>query len=271
MVKDHYGDIKKLIMTADGMIADEVQHWAAETCQVISDYSVNAYYKYGFSATPWRDQGDDILIDSCFGKLIADINASQLIKMGYLVQPNIYFVKINNMRGIKRPTYNDIYDASIVNNGLRNQWIANIAKNFQENGKKVLILVRKIDHGNILQNMIGCDFIHGSTAKKKRKEHIEAMRTGEIPCTISSTIFDEGVDCKPLDTLILAGGGKSATRALQRIGRVIRTYKDENGNEKKEATVVDFEDHSKHLLSHSNKRLKIYQTEPEFKIEHLKV
>jgi len=116
-VKDHYDDIKKLVMSAKGMIADEVQHWAAETCQVLSDYSINAYYKYGFSATPWRDMGDDILIDSCFGKKIADISASKLIKMGYLVKPNIFFVSIKNMRGTKRPTYNDIYDAGIVNNG----------------------------------------------------------------------------------------------------------------------------------------------------------
>lgn len=270
-VKSHYLDIKNLIMSAKGMIADEVQHWAAETCQIISDYSVNAYYKYGFSATPWRDMGDDILIDACFGRQIADISASKLIKMDYLVKPNIYFVPIKNMRGIKKPTYNDVYDTAIVQNGLRNQWITNIANNFKEKDKKILILVRKIDHGNILSQMLGCEFIHGSSPKKKRKEHIEAMRLGEVPVTISSTIFDEGVDCKPLDTLILAGGGKSATRALQRIGRVIRPYTDSRGNKKTEATIVDFEDNCKYLRAHSNKRLRIYQTEPEFNIEYLNV
>jgi len=64
------------------------------------------------SATPWRDMGDDILIDGCFGKCISDINASFLIKKGFLVKPVIYFQKISNMRGIKKSTYQTIYKNS---------------------------------------------------------------------------------------------------------------------------------------------------------------
>ena len=64
--------------------------------------------------------------------------------------------------------------------------------------------------------------------------------------------------------MILAGSGKSSTRALQRVGRTLRPYKD-----KTEATVIDFEDHCKYMLGHSRKRKKIYQTEPEFNIDVL--
>ena len=87
------------------------------------------------------------------------------------------------------------------------------------------------------------------------------MRKGEPQITIASVIFDEGIDVRPLDTLILAGGGKSPTRALQRIGRILRPYEG-----KKDAIAVDFMDNCKYMQSHSKRRLSIYKTEEEFKI-----
>lgn len=270
-VQSHYREIKNLIMSAKGMIADEVQHWAAETCQIISDYSVACRYKYGFSATPWRDKGDDILIDSCFGKLIADINASFLIKKGFLVKPTIYFVPVNNWRGTKGFTYAELYKSAIVENTLRNTWIANIANNFYAEGRNVLVLVRQINHGNLLQEMIpGSVFLHGSCTKKERENHLAAVRRGEARLTIGSTIADEGIDCKPWDTLIQAGSGKSQTRALQRIGRILRpSISPITGKDKPNAVVVDFMDNCKWMLAHSRKRKQIYQTEEEFIIDDL--
>ena len=55
--------------------------------------------------------------------------------------------------------------------------------------------------------------------------------------------------------------GKSSGRALQRLGRVIRTYKG-----KKDAIVIDFIDQAPYLLEHTKARIDIYRTEPEFKI-----
>lgn len=84
--------------------------------------------------------------------------------------------------------------------------------------------------------------------------------------TIASSIFDEGIDVKPLDALILAGGGKSQTRALQRIGRVIRPF-----DSKKDAVVVDFFDDMKYMRNHSKKRIKMYGTEKRFNIKNLEI
>jgi superfamily II DNA or RNA helicase len=87
------------------------------------------------------------------------------------------------------------------------------------------------------------------------------MREGEIQGLIASTIADEGLDIKRLAGLILAGGGKSSTRALQRVGRTLRTFEG-----KTHAIVVDMADESKYLRVHSSKRKEIYLTEPEFVI-----
>ena len=259
---DNKEEIRDLIRSAKLIICDEVQHWAAETCQIISDNSINAQYRIGASATPYRDSGDDILIDACFGRVIADINASFLIKRNYLVKPTIYFSSTSRLTGLSKSSYPALYKKAIVENGGRNKIILNLANEFKNRDRKVLILVKQIVHGNLLEKIIPDSvFLHGSTSKKKRLKHLDVMREGKPSITIASVIFDEGIDVRPLDTLILAGSGKSSTRALQRIGRILRPY-----GGKEDAIAVDFMDQCKYLKQHSLKRLSIYKTEEEFEI-----
>jgi superfamily II DNA or RNA helicase len=261
-ISDKKDEIKSLIEQAGLIICDEVQHWVAETCQIISDHSNNCQYRFGCSATPWRDSGDDILIDGCFGKCIADINASELIRRGYLVKPMIYFMDIDNVQHPQKVSYAAIYKMGIVENDFRNNRIIEMVDIFKKDGRNILILVKQIAHGNLLESLIPDSiFLYGGTAKKKRLEHLQKMKRGEHQITISSVIFDEGIDVRPLDTLILAGSGKSSTRALQRIGRILRPYPGKN-----DAIAVDFMDHCKYLKKHSQARLKIYETEKEFAI-----
>lgn len=270
--KQQKKDINNLIIDSKAFIIDECQHVRSDSCQIIADYSKNARYRWGMSGTPYRDSGDDILISACFGRLVVEYNASYLIKKNFLVRPDIYFIPIKSFSS-GLPDYQTIYKKCIVENDLRNNCISKVAKAFEKQGKNILILCQQIEHGEILSNMIpGSVFLHGKHTGKQRIEHLNKMRNREIPITISSSIFDEGIDCKPLDTLILAGGGKSATRALQRIGRVIRPYENADiGYVKDSATVIDFEDHSKHLLGHSRARKKIYSTESEFNISYLNI
>jgi len=264
-MKAKYDIIANLIHSAKGMICDEVQHWAARTCQVIADHSYNARFRFGMSATPWRDMGDDLLIDSCFGKMIAEINASFLIRKGILVRPSIYFVHTKKKMD-NEITYQTAYKEGIVENEERNLMIANIAQNMVSQGRHVLVLIKHIDHGETLEAMIPDSiFLNGSHTNKVRAAHIQAMKDKKAPITIASSIFDEGVDVKVLDGLILAGSGKSQTRALQRVGRVIRTYEDiSTGFVKKDAYVVDFYDNMRYMKGHSDARRRIYETEPEF-------
>lgn len=134
-----------------------------------------------------------------------------------------------------------------------------------EDGRQTLILVRHIAHGEILQDMIpGSVFIHGSIASKSRQNTINRMKEGKHRCVIASSIFDEGVDIRPLSALILAGSGKSQTRALQRIGRVIRAYEG-----KTDAIIVDFFDDMKYMRKHSQARRRMYKTEPKFEISDI--
>jgi superfamily II DNA or RNA helicase len=262
-INDVQKEIQNIIRESRLIFADESHHWSCETCQIISDASKSAKYKYSTSATPYRDKGDDILIEGCFGKIIVDINASRLIREGYLMKPTIYMIPFQ-VESLGLSNYANIYKAVVVENVKRNKIISALANNYYKEGRNVLVLVKHIAHGKTLEKMIpGSVFIHGSVSNKKRQERIDTMRKPGAKVTVASTILDEGIDCKPLDTLILGGSGKSSSRALQRIGRVLRPHKG-----KKDVSVIDFYDNVKYLKDHSKKREKMYKTEEEFVIKN---
>ncbi len=269
-IESYAEELKNLIRSAKGVICDEVQHWRADTCQLIARELTNAFYIYGMSATPYRDEGDDMMINACFGKKVAEITASELIRKGWLIKPQIKMVHIRGKRS-KFQEWQSIYKDQVAENDLYNGTIANIANAYIENKRLVLVLVQQINHGLRLKEMIpGSVFLSGQSPKGKRYREIEKLRKGEIRCIISTTIFDEGIDVRALDAVLLAGQGKSKVRAMQRIGRILRPWTDpETGVKKTSATAIDFCLHQKYLKDHAVERIKMYRTEPEFEIEDI--
>lgn len=249
---------------ANNILVHNCQHWRASTCQSVMNSLYGSYYRFGMSATPYRDEGDDMMIQACFGKKIATISASKLIKDKWLIKPEI---KMIHVYGPKSPykSWQKIYKDQIAENEEYNQMVAKIANAYIERGRLVLVLVNQIKHGKEIAKMINNSmFLSGASTKKKREDGIKSLRNRYISCIVSTVIFDEGIDIKPLDTVILAGQGKSKTRAMQRIGRIIRPFPN-----KESATAIDFMVHQKFLEDHAIERLKMYQTEHEFSIEEI--
>jgi|TARA_R110001583_G_scaffold16234_12_gene66270 superfamily II DNA or RNA helicase len=256
--------VRKVVTESQLVIVDECQYAASETVQFLHKASESARYRFLFSGTPWRDTGDDILINAVGGPKIYDLNATKLIKENYLVYPEIHFMNVPVMRGVGK-TYQEVYRNYIVENPERNNMITKCTKKLVESGKKVLILVVRVGHGNslmeLMQDELSIDFLDGKKNATQRLDAIKKMKSGELDVLIASKIFDQGVDIPELDALVLAGSGKSSGRALQRIGRVIRTHPG-----KKKAIVVEFFDNCKYLRDHSEKRIEVYSSEPAFKI-----
>lgn len=264
LTNQNKNNIKKMVAESQMLIIDECQFCGCNAAQLIHKESVNARYRFLFSATPWRDDNADILIESIAGPKIYDLTATELIKAGWLVQPKIYFINIP-MKKHLGSTYHEVYSNYVVDNESRNELIIKSATQMVNKKRKVLILVNRINHGKILYNLMKDDFkiaiLDGSDNSDKRANISNKMRNGELDIIIASRIFDQGVDIVNLDGLILACSGKSSCRALQRIGRVIRPAPDKN-----DAIVVDMIDNCKFLREHTKARLKIYHTEPGFKI-----
>ena len=263
--------IKGVLAKSRLVIWDEVHRIASDTAYGLSQKIPEARYRVGLSASPWRDDGHDMLIEAAMGPTVYKVSATYLAERGYLVPPIIRTVRVPcAIPWHKDPRdYKRIYKEEIVENEYRNEMVVKMARDFMERGITTLILVSQIRHGRKLAKMITeqyhpVEFVSGNDSSEKRKQAIQEMREGKRVCLVASTIADEGLDIRRLGALILAGGGKSSTRALQRIGRVLRPFEG-----KKVAYVVDFADEAKYLRVHAEKRKEIYRTEPGFTILEL--
>jgi len=261
--------IQKMVEASQMFIIDECQFLAADSIQLITKASKNARYRLGFSGTPWRDGGDDILLEAATGKQIIDIDATTLIGRQVLVPPKIFFFEVPALPGFERyerHPYPKIYDNCVVENQVRNEMIIESATKLHIKGRKTLILVKRKKHGmKILEMMpkhIKTYYLNGDAPSEERQAVKDLFNADGLDVIIASSIFDQGIDLPRMDALILAGSGKSSTRALQRVGRVIRSAEG-----KKDAIVVDFVDVAPYLYEHSRKRWTIYKSEPAFQIK----
>jgi superfamily II DNA or RNA helicase len=253
--------VDKLIRSAKGIYYDEVHHAACKTAIEIMGACTNAYYRYGGSATPFREDGAEKMIKALFGRVVQKISASWLIRNKYLVKPYILNIKMKDDHG-HFDSYPEIYKHYIVQNDILNETVARIAIRMKNMGIPTLILVQQYPHGNAIQKMIpDAPFIKGNMPRKKRKAAIAGLRDGSIPYAIATTLADEGLDVERLGAVIIAGGGKSITRVYQRVGRAIRTFPD------KERALVFIFHHNTRILDHHGDRVaRILSMEPEFVI-----
>ena len=132
--------VMEMVQKAEMIIVDECQYAASQTIQFLHKSSVSARHRFLLSGTPWRDSGDDVLIESVGGPKIFDLDATTLINQGWLVPPKIYFVDVPMQRGVGR-TYQQVYNTFIVNNDERNDLILKSTTKLVSQGRKVLILV----------------------------------------------------------------------------------------------------------------------------------
>jgi superfamily II DNA or RNA helicase/intein/homing endonuclease len=250
--------IKQMLLDCSVHIMDECHLAACDTVQTIARH-IKAEYVYGMSASPWRDDGADLLIEAFLGRKVVDISARELIDSGYLVEPNIRFLAPKTYK-FKTGKYPKIYSNYIVENEQRNGMIVKGAVKMVEQGFVPLVLFHTIKHGDILfdelKKNVSTALLSGKDNSKIREKIKGELEDGKIKCLVASKIFDIGVDLPILSGLVIAGAGKSSVRALQRIGRVIRPYPG-----KTMSAVLDFFDQAPYLTQHAEIRKSIYETE----------
>ena len=194
---DKYGNIRQLLKSAKVHIFDECHVASCDTIQAIGR-DIRPEHVYGMSASPWRDDNSDLLIEGTLGKKIVDISASYLIERGYLVQPIIKFKKVPKYHETLPKNYSTIYKQYIVENEVRNNMVLGNAEHLVNLGYQTLVLYQTIAHGKILHDLISektpCLLLSGKDKSKVRNEAKEQIESGEIKCIIASKIFDIGVD-----------------------------------------------------------------------------
>ncbi|MGG4438291.1 DEAD/DEAH box helicase family protein [Priestia megaterium] len=197
-----------------------------------------APYRYTLSATPTRTDGGGVQIIAATGEFRYQSSASDQIQKGRLADFLGRFTKFDHKVDKKvarelKMDHHQAYDLFIVNNPKRNEHLCLKVKEWAVNNS-VLALVSRLEHGEIVRNMLidlgmreeQVHFVHGGTAKKLRKNTIEAFRNSEFPVLIGTSIFDVGFNAKNASKIVRFNAGSSEVREPQRAGRTVRMRDD---------------------------------------------
>lgn len=247
-------------------LVSNCHHSASSSIQRVLEACTNAYYRYGFSATPFNNRDEDVLTEASIGRVVKEITASYLIKHGWLSKPTIHLIPFKQKRGSEYTKYADLYEEKITNNDDRNELLRKIIEYRADLGDSVLVSVRYLEHGKILYNKLvgkyGDDvvFLNSKISTQKINETLERLSNKELKICIGTSLLNEGVNLPSLNTLVMAGTPKSKIATMQLVGRVLRKTETKNT-----VDVYDIQDYNtKYFSSASKERFNIYCSESEF-------
>jgi len=166
------------------------------------------------------------------------IGAAELIEKGFLAKPKIQFIRnfvekkdIEEMDSMvetdglinESESYPEAYRVYILENKKRNKAIIDIVN--KRKGKKILILVKLIKHGEFLSEKLNAPYLNGASKKEERKKLLEDFTNNNLNVLIGTiSIFSEGIDIPKLEIIMNVSGNKSDIKSIQVLGRVLRNH-----------------------------------------------
>lgn len=256
--------VREWLASFDALHLDECHRATAKTWWPVVN-AIPAYWRFGYSATPYKsDPITELKLVGATGEIFYSFPAKDAIEQGYLTKPFVVTVdpQFEYMHEDEDTKYMDSYRDGVVEHVKRCRVIAEIAKGTSEGwGVPTLITVQWNEQGRNIKRAlreidVRAEFINGNATTAQRLKVLRAMADGRMNCVISTTIFDEGVNVPAIGALILAGGGKARHKVIQRIGRGLRVVEG-----KDYLAVFDLWDShgDKYLLGHSRQRLRAVQ------------
>lgn len=217
--------------------------------------------RYGFSANVGdrTDQGD-FETEGAFGPCVVSLDYEECLKHGCVVPLKILWRDVCSDRLIVSPDWplwkREKY--GIWQNELRNQLIAADAKSFGT--KQVLITVSTLEHAAYLKQLLPeytlCYADSQSTTDKaaalrrkgllkneppmtaaRRQKLKQDFESGKLRHVIATSVWNRGVDFKPLQVLIRADARADRISGTQIPGRTSRV-----SDGKEAAVIVDYRD-----------------------------
>lgn len=216
------------------VIIDESHHASANSIRKALLKMPNAGRRFFFSATPWRDmQSDQKLLVSTTGKnLIYELRGKDAVEKEIIAKPIMITIEPPPPRNPDGKTFlkniknhREVIERGIIFNETRNDCIVDEAVKHYENDRHVFIAVDEIDHLKILEERLkkeGVEVktIYGDMGIMERSATEKYVTEHKGPLvTIGTMAVGEGADFPYISVVILASGGKSSNRFLQRVGR----------------------------------------------------
>ena len=251
-IANHIEAIKKIDLGL--VIFDEAHHTPASTFFTIAKGLSKVGRMYGLTATDFRSDGKDLLIEAGCGSTIISRDASWGIKNGWLATP---FFIVRNVPTTGKNYKDDKlknYKTHVLNSPQMKAQIESDAQKFISANKRVLILVDEVAHGVELSTNLGIPFATGED--KQSQSYIDQFNDKKILGLVATEgKAGEGVDTRPVDVLILANFAVSKGTVLQTIGRGLRKV-----DGKENVIILDYKPLGSDQLSrHTDIRIKYFK------------
>lgn len=214
-----------------GLVVVDESHGIAAVSQQRCLRHLPARYRLGLTATPDREDGHTKLVDWSFGPRLLVKTLRELVADGFLMMPRFVMVPtaFTFDGDPESPKYLTKLHRAIEADADRCALIAELAMWEVHAGETVLLLAnrkglcRKL--GKMLVKMgVDARVVVSTTKKSQRKGDIEALRNGEAPIVIATSLADQGLNIKRLSRLILAFPETARGRTVQRVGRLTRKW-----------------------------------------------
>lgn len=230
------------------VIADETHIIAAET-YFAAISALPAKYKFGFSATPKREDGLTKVIFFATGPLIHKVPDEEVDP--YLIIPTYEVVNTAaNYPLISTTEYQDMITYLGLNEERNKLILERFAKD--PDTPSCFLCLRQA-HVEYLHSKIPRSVkLISSMGKKERAEAMRKLISGEAIHVVSTfALFSTGIDIPRLENLYLCAPMKSFIKLKQSAGRLMR-----KALEKSKALIIDFVDKKIGLLAGQAKKRK---------------
>jgi len=246
-------DLKEIKSEFGMIIYDECHTFLSDNgIKVVQSF--NPLRLYGMSATPDRSDGQGEALKFYFGDIIVEDSLPQ-------AKPT---VEIHKYAGkYFGETYSAIIDIQSEDEN-RNKLIADIINKEILNGRKIIVLTKRVEHYNKISELINSDkkfTIRATLPSKEAKEQqalLEKLREGHSDFDVilgTFSLLSTGINIPALDTIVFAGDIKSTVLTTQSVGRILRLF-----DNKKSPKIIDIDDCQSGILANQARlRRKFYK------------
>ncbi len=260
-----------LLNDFDLVIFDEAHHASSKVFSRAL-FKINPKYTLALSATPTRSDGLTKVLHWFFGETLIKVdrkcdNVVYVKSFEYDTNNPLFAEKKRKFNGVIKPdTVKILGNLCLVDE--RNRFISNVINGLRKiNGRKILVLSKRIDHLKILKKMVDViikqDIDNGLLYEDEIKTdfYIGGMKNWQLKEAEEATIIfatyhiaAEALDISALNTLVLATSTKNPEQAFGRIMRKQVTESDIN------PMIIDICDQLSFFKSWGKQRISYYNS-----------
>jgi superfamily II DNA or RNA helicase len=225
---------KKFIDVYDIVLIDESHKISCDTYQEFIMCADKAECIYTMTATPFRADGLDLILNALGGPVVYEFSVKKGIEEGYLTRPEIHCINIDPGFEIgSRKMATTAYSKLIMNAKVYGAIFSSLEKALAS-GKNCIVMFKTVKAGDMFKKYCKgkIDF---EVANGNYKKPLIDFRDGKTNILVAcDKLIGEGISINQADVLFLLTQHTSDVMTYQSIGRVLRLFP---GKEK--AIIID--------------------------------